>query len=203
MDKMIVKDQVSMNMARKCDPESKCPLKGHFKIEHIRDHKSLATYEFDNGITIEGKNHLLDVTFHNSTACTTWYIGLINLIGYTGLSENDNYVGIDQAANGWDSFQSYTDDNNAASAVTRPEWIENAASAKAITSGTVSIYTITANGTVKGVFVVGEPAGGAAAPQTKGDHAAGGLLWSTALFTAGDVAVLIGDQLKVTYTVSC
>jgi hypothetical protein len=52
---------------------------------------------------------------------------------------------------------------------------------------------------VKGIFI----AGGTNA-QTKNDHTAGtaNTLWSTALFSGGDVTVQNGDQLKVTYTVN-
>lgn len=173
--------------------------KGMFHVEHRRDNKIIAIYDFPNGVTIEGKNFNLDVMFHGTAAGGTWYLGLINLTGYTALSENDDYDNINQAANGWDEFTDYTDANNGDSAVTRPEWQEGAASAKSITNSTTCIYDITANGTVKGIFCAALGAGA----LNKDDHAADGKLWATALFSAGDVAVLIGDQLKVTYTVSC
>ena len=60
------------------------------------------------------------------------------------------------------------------------------------------MFDITASGTVKGLFL----AGGDATAQTKADHTSGSVLWATALFTSGDVAVNDEDQLKVTYSVS-
>jgi hypothetical protein len=52
---------------------------------------------------------------------------------------------------------------------------------------------------VKGIFLVG----GAANTQNKDDYeAVGAVLFCTALFGTGDVAVNSGDQLKVTLTVS-
>jgi hypothetical protein len=167
-------------------------------VQHFRDGKRINEYHFTNGIVNEGKNHILNTQFNNQSAYATWYIGLIDNTGYTALAATDTYDDINQAGNGWDEFSDYTDANNANSAVTRPEWQEDAASGQAITNSTTSIYDITVNGTVKGVFVCG-----GANAQTKDDHtASGNTLWATALFGSGDVAVLNGDQLKVTYTVS-
>lgn len=170
---------------------------GQFKIEHYRKGKRINEYVFPNGIVDEGKNKLLDVMFHAVAAISTWYIGLIDLTGYSALADDDTYDDINQTGNGWDEFASYTDANNGGSGTTRPEWQEDGASGQSITNSTTSIYDITANGTVKGIFV----AGGANA-QAKSDHEAGNTLWATALFGSGDVSVLNGDQLKITYTVS-
>ena len=87
---------------------------------------------------------------------------------------------------------------NGGSASTRPEWTEGAASGQAITNASPVVFDITGSGTVKGLFLVG----GIANAQNKGNHEAGGVLWATALFGTGDVAVNADDQLKVTYTVS-
>jgi hypothetical protein len=179
---------------------SKLPLRGRFQVEHVRNGKVIGTYDFPNGITNEGKNHLLDVHFHGTPSpITTWYLGLIDNAGFSALAAADIYDNINQAGNGWDEFSTYTDDANADSTVTRPTWTEGAASGQSITNSSPVIFDITGTGTVKGVFL----AGGTNA-QTKGDHTAGSAhkLWATALFTGGDVAVLNGDQLKVTYTVS-
>jgi hypothetical protein len=174
-------------------------LRGKFQVEHVRDGKVIGIYEFKNGITNEGKNFLLDVMFHGTTAMATWYLGLIDNAGFSALAAGDIYDNIDQAGNGWDEFKTYTDDGNGDSTTTRPTWTEGAASGQSITNASPVIFDITGTATVKGVFAV---AGTNA--QTKGDHTAGSShkLWATALFTGGDVAVQNGDQLKVTYTVS-
>lgn len=173
--------------------------RGMFELEHWRDGKLLGVHHFPNGIVNEGKNKLLDVMFHNQTQLATWYIGLIDFSGFTALAAGDNYDNIDQAGNGWDEYQSYTDANNSDNATTRPEWQENAASGEAITNTTTAIYDITGTtDKVKGVFVVAGTNG-----QTKGDHAPTvNFLWATALFTSGDLSITSGDQIKVTYTVS-
>ena len=200
MDSVSFRQCATVDVARnsKPTPMTQCLLQGNYRVEHWRKGRRINEYCGHNGITIEGKNFLFDVMFHGTTAYSTWYIGLINLTGYSALSENDTYDNLNQAGNGWDWFSDYTDANNGDSTTTRPEWAEDAASGKAITNTTAAIYDITANGTVKGIFVVG-----GANAQTKSDHTAtGNVLWATALFTSGDVAVLVGDQLKVTYTVS-
>jgi hypothetical protein len=173
--------------------------RGKFSIDLYRDGKRINSFAFPNGIVNQGKNHLLDVGFYAATAYPTWYCGLIDLSGYSELADDDTYTDINQAGNGWDEYTSYTDANNGDSATTRPEWQADAASAQAITNSTTSIFDITVNGTVKGVFIVGGTGGAA----NKSDHeAANNILWATALFGSGDVAVLNGDQLKVTYTIS-
>jgi hypothetical protein len=173
-------------------------LGGRYVVEHWRNGERINEYHIKNGITIEGKNHLLDVQFHALAAIATWNMGLIDNSGYSALDETDVYDDIDQAGNGWDEFTLYTDAGNGDSATTRPEWDEAAASAKSMTNNTVTVFDVTGSGTVKGLFLV---AGTNA--NVKGDHTAGTAhkLWATALFS-GDVAVLAADQLKVTYTIS-
>ncbi len=175
---------------------------GMFHVEHWRDGRLFQVKEMPNGITNQGLNDILGVQFDAVTQKATWYIDLINLSGFTALASDDIYDDINQAGNGWDTFESYTDANNGDSTTTRPAWPTDAPSGQSITnSSTQAIFDITASGTVKGIFVVGGQNA-----QTKGNHAPGttppNILWSTALFSGGDVAVTNGDQLKVTYTVN-
>lgn len=172
-------------------------LTGKYIVEHWRNGEKINEYHFPNGITNEGKNQLLDVQFHAIAAISAWYMGLIDNLNYSALAAGDTYDDIDQAGNGWDEFTLYTDAGNADSATTRPSWVEAAASAQSITNSAVTVFDITGAGTVKGLLLVG----GSGTPNIKGDHAPGATLWATALFS-GDVAVLSGDQLKATYTVS-
>jgi hypothetical protein len=173
-------------------------LGGRYVVEHWRNGVRINEYRFPNDIVNEGKNHILDVQFHAVSAIATWYMSLIDNSGYSALDATDVYDDINQAGNGWDEFTLYTDAGNGDSATTRPEWDEASASAQAITNNTVTVFDVTGAGTVKGLFLV---AGTNA--NLKDDHTAGTAhkLWATALFS-GDVAVLNGDQLKVTYTIS-
>jgi hypothetical protein len=167
-------------------------------VEHWRKGVKIAEYRFPNGITNQGKDNLLDVHFHAATQITVWYLGMIQTTGYTALAAADTYQNINQAGNGWDEFTAYTDAANAGSATTRPTWTEGASSGQTITNASPVVFDITGTETVKGLFLCG----GIAAAQTKDDYAASGILWATALFTGGDVAVNDEDQLKVTYSVS-
>ncbi len=196
-----------MNLQQAADVQSIRNLKGKFHVEQIRGGKTIREFDITNGITTEGKNFLLDLTFHGAAGpakINTWYIGLIDNAGFTALAATDTYDNINQVGNGWDEWVDYTDANNGGSAATRPEWVEAAASAASITTDTPqAIYDVVAAGdgdTVYGVFICG-----GANAQTKADHTPGAppnILWSTAAFAA-TVDVETADQLKVTYTLSC
>lgn len=168
-------------------------LGGRFQVEHWREGELLATYDFHNDITTEGKDALLDIMFHNDTQIETWYLSLVDVANFTAVSVNDVYDEID-GTNGWDEFKDY---DYSANSTARAEWQENAASGGSISNTTVATFDITGAGSVWGIFL----GGGGAASDVQGDHAADGTLWATANFTA-NVTVANTDQLKVTYTVT-
>lgn len=173
-------------------------LKGQYKIDLVRDGKVIDTFTADNAITTEGKSHNLDVVFASGTQIGAWYVGLVDTVGYTALSSADTYANINQVGNGWDEFSDYTDTNNSGDATTRPQWANLAVTAGSITNASVkAVYDITVAGTVKGLFIAGGPNS-----QLKDNNSGGNVLWSSALFNSGDVSVVGGDQLKVTYTLS-
>lgn len=160
--------------------ESKLGMRGKMKVQHIRNGKVIGEYEFPNGITNVGLNHLLDVGFHGSSATATWYVGLIDNSGYSAVADSDTM----SSHAGWNEFTTYSD-------ATRIGWVEDAAASRAITNSTPSTFNINGSGTVRGVFITSD--------NTKSGTS--GTLWATALF-ASTVAVTNGDQLKVTYTIS-
>ena len=210
MSRMQLNDSIGLDVIRgpKGHPQKDdMPLKGELHFEQWRDGVKIRDIDITNLITVEAKNFFLNLTFHGASGpakIDTWYIGLVDNAGFTAFDETDTYDDIDQAGNGWDEWQDYTDANNGDSAATRPEWSEGAASSKSITTDTPqAIYDVVAAGdgdTVKGVFICGGPNS-----QTKGDHTAGSppnILWSMVAFAA-TVGVQTSDQLKVTYTLSC
>ena len=194
--------KASLSMARRRELANELFFSNPVIVEHWRDGKMIGKYNTLNGVTNEGINDLLDHHFDLAAAVTAWYMGLINNSGYTALDASDIYDDIDQAGNGWDEFKDYTDNANSSSTVTRPVWNPDAASGQSISNSSQVIFDITASGTVKGLFIVGAPTGSTAVAANKGDHASDGILWATALFDQGDTAVVNGDQLKITYTVS-
>jgi hypothetical protein len=156
---------------------------GKFQIEHRdKDGKLLGVYDMPNGIVNEGKDKILDVMFNDATAIAnaSWYIGLIDLSGYSAPAAADTM----SSHAGWNEFTSYSEG-------TRVAWGSGAASSQSTTNATPATFNISGSGTVKGVFITSN--------STKSGTS--GLLWATALFSA-DVPVSNGDQLKVTYTVS-
>lgn len=164
--------------------ESLKTLRGKFQIEHRdADGNLKGVYDLPNGITNVGKNLLLDVMFYSGSQVATadWCIGLISLAGYSALAAGDTMA----SHAGWTEFTGYNEANRVA-------WGQGAASSQSTTNASPATFNITGSGTVKGIFVTSE--------DTKSGTT--GTLWSTALFAA-DVAVTNGDQLKVTYTVSC
>ena len=108
MNSLSIKHTVNLEISRKPEVDN-LNIEGHFRVEHWRNGKLIETYEGPNGITIEGKNFLLDVMFHADTACTIWYLSLIANIGYTALDETDTYDNINQGGNGGNEFETYDD----------------------------------------------------------------------------------------------
>jgi len=155
-------------------------LRGTVVVEHIRAGKVIGKQEFSNGITDQGMLYLLDAAFHGDAQVTTWYIGLINSLSYTGLSAADTMA----SHGGWIECTTYGEGMH-------PQWTCGGAATRAITNAATVDFSLNATKTLKGVYFTSN--------ATKG--ASSGTLWSTALFVA-PIAVNDGDTLKVTYTVT-
>ncbi len=191
MVKLNMADRARCTVSRCRGSEEKLAPRGRFQIEHWRAGKKIAVYDVPNAIVNEGKNQLLNVQFNSATPITAWYIGLIDGSGTPVLAATDIYAHISNG-NGWN-------ENTAYSNATRPQWTLGASSGQSVTNSNPAVFNINATGSIYGMFVVG----GGSTPSTIGDHAGGGTLWGAAAFTSGTVSVANGDQLKVTYTVSC
>ena len=142
MNKLSLSQEAGVELVRSAAKSLLNP-RGHFKVEHWRNGKRINEYVFPNGITNEGKNKLLNVMFHGTTAVATWWLGLVDNSGYTALAATDTYDDINQVANGWDEFTSYTDAGNGGSASTRPQWNEGAASGQSITNSSPAVFDLT------------------------------------------------------------
>lgn len=168
-------------MERFRKPHDLIAFKTHVKVE-LFDKFGNLKYEEEthNQITDEGYNTLLDVMFHAATQITTWYFGLINSSGYSGI----NVADVMNSHAGWTEFTAYDES-------TRVEWQENSPASKSITNTTVATFTFNATGTVKGAFLTS----GSAKSGTTGK------LWSSVLLSS-DLSVVDDDLLKITYTIS-
>ena len=157
--------------------------RGRFDVEHLDKNGNIkGRYSMPNGIVNEGKDKILDDMFNDGvqTANNSWFIGLIDSSGYTGLNDTDTM----SSASGWNEFTTYSEG-------TRVAWGSAVAASQSTTNGTAATFNITGSATVNGVFITTN--------STKSGTS--GTLWATALFAAA-VPVSNGDQLKITYTVS-
>lgn len=153
-----------------------------FVIEHVRDGEVIGTYPIKNNVKNVGINKLLNVFFGTDTKPSAWYIGLIDNSGTTNTETAADTMA---SHDGWVEFTSYSES-------TRQTWTPTTpTSSQSVTGTAVSTFTITATGTVKGIFL--------ASDSTKSGTT--GVLWSTAQFTA-PASVLNTDQFRVTYTLT-
>lgn len=150
------------------------------QVEHWRGSELIGVYQTINGIVDVGINHLLDVGFDAATQTTTWSMGLVDNSGFTAFADADTMG----SHTGWNEFTTYSEAN-------RPTWNPDPASARSISNGTSTDFSISGSGTLKGIFIT--------SVNTKGGTT--GILWATAAF-ASTVSVTNGDILKVTYTIS-
>ncbi len=176
-------DKMAANMVRNRQDMHNILFKGVYKAQFSRGGVIYAERDIFNDITNEGKNHILDVMFSDETqiASTSWFIGLISSTSYSALAAGDTM----SSHAGWTEFTGYSQTNRVA-------WGPGAASGQAITNSTPATFSFTSTGTVKGGFLT----------TNNSKSGTSGKLWSTGLFTA-DVAVVNGDELKITYNLSC
>jgi len=190
--------KVGTQVTRKRELPTGLMLGGRFHLEHIRGGRVIDKQDITNDITDEGKKKILNLYFYETDqeipdgVTDGVYIGLID----TGasLAAADTYV----SHGGWTEYANYKVSSNDY----RGEWGAGAASG----AGTVSItnaaaitYDIDgAGGTIYGIFVC---SGAITEIRAQSDVTAGNTLWATAALAA-ELAVVSGDQLKITYTVN-
>jgi len=135
-----------------------------------------------NTVMTGGKNDLLDKYFEGATYTAAWFFGLISSVGYSAIAVGDTM----SSHAGWTEAGPTNAPNY--SQGTRPAISLGNAAAGVKSTDAASVFSITATGTVKGAFVT--------SVSTKDGTT--GVLYSAALFSGGDRAVLNTDTLNVT-----
>ena len=159
-------------------PEPKIIAKGRYEARIIREDEVVDQFEFDNIVTFEGINSMLNVYLNAGSVLSTWYIGIFQ----------GNYVPVytDTAAV---IAQNSTECSSYTSA-TRPQWQQSAASGQQISNqANPATFTFNAAATVYGAFLISNNVIGGTA----------GACFSAAQFGAAK-SVVSNDQLVLTYT---
>jgi hypothetical protein len=165
--------------------------RGRYTIECIgADGKLKWRDTIDNVVCTVGKNLALD-TFLAGTAYTVVgpYMGLISSTSYSAVAAGDTMT----SHAGWLEAGGT---NAPAYSGNRKTAVWSAATAGAKSLSAALSFAITSSGTIKGAFLHF----GTGAVNTKDDT--GGVLWSAGTFATGDKAVVNGDTLNCSYSLS-
>jgi len=140
----------------------------HISSHHIIEcHDALGRLkwreEFDNLVTTEGLNAVLNNTFNAAAGSVAWYVGLI-----TGPGSGTTYNAADTLAShaGWTEATPYSGN--------RPAWTKNGAASGGTVSNSSSkaSFTITGTATIAGTFLCSVASGTSGTLFGEGDFSA-------------------------------
>lgn len=149
------------------------------------------TDTIENVVVTVGKNDLLDKYLSGSAYTAAWYMGLIDATSYTTPVAGDTLA----SHAGWLEIAASTGYTWSGSATNRATVSWNAASGGSKQS-TTTVFNITSSITVQGALLTVTQARGTAS------NGGAGVLLSAGPFSGGSRAVVNGDTLNVTYTLS-
>lgn len=158
-------------------------FKGHAILLHERRGQVISKQYFNNNVTDQGVEAILDTFFNGASGINNWYIGLIaKSVATVTLQDSD--VGASHA--GWSEFVDYDETE-------RQVWNPEPASNKIVVNTSPAVFTINDNNyDVYGIFITDSP--------EKGVDGTNDILWATAAFSAvRDVQA--GDTLRIIYGV--
>lgn len=163
------------------EARDKTQVRGHFHFEHWRDGVMLDEWDTPNTVTNVGRNSILDTAIGGVTQIATWYVGLIDNASFSAIAAADTMA----SHAGWIESAAYSES-------VRQTYTPAAASSQSITN-TASKATFSINGTatINGAFIN--------SVSTKSGST--GTLLCAASFS-GTRAVISGDTLRVTYSIS-
>lgn len=149
--------------------------------------------EFDNMVVQAGKSDMLDKYFKGSAYTAAWYFGLVSsatsyapgdtLASHAGWTEDTNYSGSNRIAATFGS---------PSSASAGSSGIPGTAGTYQLATSSASAFSITGTTTINGALLT--------VTQTRATTT--GVLFSVGSFSGGNRAVVNGDTLNVSYTVT-
>lgn len=140
------------------------------------DGNIIAQDTWENLVTDEGLNYLLDAGLADGTQIDTWYVGL------TGESPSADAADTLASHSGWTEVTAY--DGN------RKEWTPGSVSGKSVSnSGNAAQFEISTNGTTIGGAFLASAASGTS-----------GKLYAVGAFSGGNIVLNSGSTLDVTAT---
>ena len=169
--------------------------KGIVQYEHVRGDLILRRGIVHNDVCLAAKTFALDRYFGtNSDNNSTWFIGLVDSIAFTGFNSTDTFSG----HAGWTEFTNYLTGTQVANPLgggfvaARAAWGKaSSASGQQLTNVAPGArFPILGSATVQGIFLAENGA--------KGDSV--GVLWSTALFDTPLVCD-VGEEIRVIFTI--
>ena len=190
-DKLNAEAHVGASLTRRGDFGDKLHVEGHYVVECLDAEGKLKwREEFDNTVVTVGQNLILDSALAGSSYTVVGpFMGLISSVSFTAIS----------AADTMSSHSGWLEAGNAnAPTYTAPRktcaWSSASGGTKAL-SAALS-FAMTGSGTLEGAFLVS----GTGAVSTI-DNTSGTLV-SAGLFTGGTRAVLNGDTVNVSYSMT-
>ena len=132
--------------------------------------------EFHSTVVNEGLQHILDVQFSGTTPVDPWYLGLTD--GTPTVNAADTLA----SHAGWVEETGYTGNRQA--------WVEVRSAQTMTNSASVAVFPITGTATIGGGFLC------SVATTTTG------ILFSAGALSGGNRAVVNGDTVNLTYTLT-
>ena len=109
-------------------------IKGRWTWECVNPDGSVAwTETIDNMTTNAGLDHILGVELAGTAQITTWYVGLIDNAGYSGIAASDT----SGSHSGWTESTAYTES-------VRQTWTPGSVSGQSVTNPTAMSFSINA-----------------------------------------------------------
>ena len=183
-DRLISRDNVAANLIRSGVMLDGLKTLGIFSAECLDKYGRVKWKDIaPNVVTTQGKNDMMDKYLDRGAAYAATVMGLHTTVG--------------NAASTYNAPTPQVEATVIAARLAAPMGAANASSVKAL-SPTPLAFSITGGATISGCFI----AIGIAGITVVGHTTVGSILFSTGAFTGGNRAVVNGDTLNVTYTLT-